>query len=271
MKSSVVIAFYNNLQFLDLVLAGFSRQTEQDFEIILADDGSKKENASGADTLLEKYNLRYQHLWHADKGFRKNIMLNKAVLSSRSDRIIFIDQDCIPHREFVNKHIQYLHPGKVLAGRRVNLSKEFSASLTPTQVADGVLEKKTLYFFKEALLGRMNYAGNALYLPFISRFLLQRDKGIVGCNFSAMKSDLLDVNGFDERYLNPTIGEDSDIDYRLRLAGKKVLYVANLTLQYHLFHPLLSRKNDNYKIFEKMKSENKAWTDSGIVKRKKKI
>ena len=42
-KTSVIAAFYNNINYLKLVLAGFERQTEKDFEIIIADDGSKED------------------------------------------------------------------------------------------------------------------------------------------------------------------------------------------------------------------------------------
>ena len=40
-KASVIAAFYNNIEYLKLVLAGFERQTEKDFEFIIADDGSR--------------------------------------------------------------------------------------------------------------------------------------------------------------------------------------------------------------------------------------
>ena len=41
-KASVIISFYNRLDYLKLVLAGFERQTFRDFEIIIADDGSNE-------------------------------------------------------------------------------------------------------------------------------------------------------------------------------------------------------------------------------------
>ena len=38
MKLSVIIAFYKNLPFLDLVLSGLKNQTYDDFEVIVAED-----------------------------------------------------------------------------------------------------------------------------------------------------------------------------------------------------------------------------------------
>ena len=40
MKASVIISFYQKIEYLKLVLAGFERQSEREFEIIIADDGS---------------------------------------------------------------------------------------------------------------------------------------------------------------------------------------------------------------------------------------
>ena len=44
-KASVIAAFYNNIDYLKLVLAEFENQTEKEFEIIIADDDSSEEVA----------------------------------------------------------------------------------------------------------------------------------------------------------------------------------------------------------------------------------
>ena len=73
---AVSIAFYNNTKFLDLTLTAFSRQTMLDFEIIICDDGSKPEAVAHLQAELEKLSIPAKHLWHEDKGFRKNRILN---------------------------------------------------------------------------------------------------------------------------------------------------------------------------------------------------
>ena len=40
---SVIISTYNKPRFLELVLRGYSVQTNKDFEIVIADDGSTSE------------------------------------------------------------------------------------------------------------------------------------------------------------------------------------------------------------------------------------
>ena len=43
MKASVILSTYNSTEWLEKVLVGFSVQTEKDFELIIADDGSTNE------------------------------------------------------------------------------------------------------------------------------------------------------------------------------------------------------------------------------------
>jgi glycosyltransferase involved in cell wall biosynthesis len=105
-KTSVIAAFYNNLHYLKLVLAGFERQTEKEFEFIIADDGSKEEVVKEIENLSPKYSFRIKHIWHPDKGFRKNKILNQALLVSESDYLIFIDSDCVPHSSFVEEPLK---------------------------------------------------------------------------------------------------------------------------------------------------------------------
>jgi glycosyltransferase involved in cell wall biosynthesis len=51
---AISIAFYNNTKFLDLTLASLSRQSMQNFEIIICDDGSRPEAVEHAQAELEK-------------------------------------------------------------------------------------------------------------------------------------------------------------------------------------------------------------------------
>jgi len=56
-------------------------------------------------------------------------MLNKAVMSAKSDYIIFIDGDCIPDDRFVEAHLEAREKGFALSGRRVYLSDKISKNL----------------------------------------------------------------------------------------------------------------------------------------------
>ena len=59
---------------------------------------------------------------------------------------------------------------------------------------------------------------------------------LIGCNFSCYKEDVESINGFNEDYKLPAIGEDVDINWRFRANGTEVISVRNIANVYHLYH-----------------------------------
>jgi glycosyltransferase involved in cell wall biosynthesis len=137
----VIISVYNNLPFLELVLAGFEKQSEPNFEIIVSDDGSGEAFRNGLAEIMEQSPLRIVHNWHADLGFRKNKILNSSIQKAKAPYLIFVDGDCIPHPHFVAEHLG--HKGKkiCLVGRRVDLSARITRKLSPEKVSEGILQQ----------------------------------------------------------------------------------------------------------------------------------
>jgi glycosyltransferase involved in cell wall biosynthesis len=268
LQASVVVAFYNKVRFLELVLAGFARQSTTDFEVIIADDGSTAENVQKVKNLILQYPFSVVHLWQEDNGFRKNVMLNRSISQAQTDTIIFVDGDCIPHSRFVEEHAKSTRQGQCSTGRRVNMSPELSDSLTPEKVRNGFLESANWRFYWDALRGRGNHSGQGRYIEskFMRGWINKKDRGVLGSNFSVNKKDLFSINGFDERYVHPAVGEDTDIEFRLRLNGVKVKSLINVANQYHMYHKLLPREEENPKLFAKVKEENKFFTAYGIKK-----
>ena len=164
-STTLIIAFYNNINYLQLVLAGLERQTLPDFEVIIADDGSSPQNVEILKKIISESPLNIIHVWQEDKGFRKNKILNQAIVRAGSDYLIFIDGDCIPHREFIREHYQSRKIGAVLTGRRVNLSSALSKKLTPALVREGFLESNLLLMLRDGLLGRSKDVEKGIYLP----------------------------------------------------------------------------------------------------------
>jgi GT2 family glycosyltransferase len=84
--------------------------------------------------------------------------------------------------------------------------------------------------------------------------------------FLPAKEDLLAVNGFDERYHAPYVGEDTDLEYRLRLHGLAFRHLKHLAIQYHLFHQRQTMNESNYLLFEDNKKRGIGFTPFGINK-----
>lgn len=93
---SVIFTTYNQPQWLQKVLWGFECQTHKNFEIVIADDGSQEATRELVQNFRENSHLRIQHIWHPDEGYQKCPILNKAIVASKADYLIFTDGDCIP-------------------------------------------------------------------------------------------------------------------------------------------------------------------------------
>lgn len=267
-KTSVIAAFYNNIDYLKLVLAGFGRQTEKDFEFIIADDGSKESVVKEIENIASNYSFRIKHVWHPDKGFRKNKILNQAILASESEYLVFIDSDCVPHCKFVEEHLNETIDKVVLTGRRVNLSQRFTSRLTEQNVKEGFLETNNLRMLEDALFGESNYVEKGFYIQnkFLRNLLNKKSRGLLGCNFSLHKKDIVAINGFDERYEAPSIGEDTDVQFRLVLNGVIVKSLNHIAVQYHLYHKLQERLQINLDLFNEVKNLKIAITPFGLKK-----
>ena len=269
-KATIIISVYNRIDFLALVLAGFELQTEKDFEIIISDDGSHEGFINALNALIEASSLTIRHNWHADDGFRKNQILNKSVVMARAPYLIFVDGDCIPHPAFVAEHLKNAKPGVCLAGRRVDLSQRITDALTTKKVKAGALQSAafTMGMFYDYTRMKLFHVMNGLYFkqPSLQRFFNRKERGLLGANFSLNKADMLAINGFDERYITPTFGEDSDIELRLRLNGVTVRSVINVAVMYHCKHKLLPRPVESKAIYELAVQEARPFTPYGITK-----
>ncbi|MEW5799862.1 MAG: glycosyltransferase [Bacteroidota bacterium] len=248
---TLITAVYNKPRLLRFQFAALARQSFKDFEVIIADDGSGKETADVVNEAKRTMPYRIKHLWHADKGWRKNVMLNYGVQESTTDYLVFIDGDCIPGKDFLLDHFTHREKGKVLLGRRVEHGKRWAHSLSVEKIQSGVFERYSVADLIDAIKGesvRLEH-GIRITSPLLRRFVEKSDS-MLGCNFSTFKEHLVAVNGFDEKYDGPGLGEDSDIFFRLNLIGVTGKSLRNLAVQYHVWHPLTRVSENNKRRFE---------------------
>ena len=263
---TLIISFYKNTRMLDLVLASLINQTYKNFGVIICDDGSPAEIVALVHNQLENLSIPCQHLWHEDIGFRKNRILNWGIQNTTSDYLFFIDQDCILHPEFMREHVEGKKENGVLCGRRINLTHTVSKLLSPKRVVSGFIEKNIWWILLAGLFMKDNNGIKGIYYrnPFLRMWANQKPRGIVGCNFSLHRKNLLDINGFDTRYEGAGFGEDSDIEYRLTLNGVRMIPACNTTVQYHIYHRLLTRASQNEALFDSVIHEKRARTNTGL-------
>jgi len=237
-RASLIISVYNNIIFLKTVLDSVKVQTFKDFEIIISEDADSTLMAA----FVDKYPFEnpFQHLTQKDSGWNKNKALNRAILAAKSDYLVFIDGDCVLHPQFMEQHIAYARPGLILGGRRLKLNEKLTQlflenSIRPSNINKTLvfnilfLKKKGILFPEEGFY--INPKGFWGFIPSARRL-----KRLTGCNMSFYKKAILDINGFDEDYIRPAVGEDIDITWRFLRAGYHLFSVRNLAVEYHLYH-----------------------------------
>jgi GT2 family glycosyltransferase len=268
MKASLIIAIYNNIRFLKAVLDSLNFQTEKDFEIIIAEDG---ENAEVKE-FINKYHFvqPWQHLTQKDEGWGKNRAMNRAIKASKTDWLIFIDGDCVLHHRFIEMHLRYADEKFVLAGKRVKLDKTCSNFVLENSSNIHKLQKKLV---KKLLFGKgsIRYIEEGIFispdklLGFIPG--LRTLNHLTGSNMSFSKKAIHFINGFDEDYQLPAVGEDLDLTWRFEAAGFKHKSVRNLAVQYHLQH----KENwidqvKNMDLYRNKQRDNKFVCTNGLIK-----
>lgn len=270
-KASLIISVYSKKEELKLIFKMLQLQSIKDFEVIIADDDSPNSIKSFAEKLAVEYNIRMQFVTHKFKGFGKNRILNKAILAAKSNYLIFIDGDCLPHKHFIKEHIKSSADNTVLCGRRVMLGKKLSDKIKkdPDTLDKGTLKYLTVVNDKLNTKIPSNFAEESIYIKNrLLEKLLNRKTSLVGCNFSLPKELMKKINGFDEEYNGPGIGEDTDIEFRLKLAGAKFRSVRNKAILYHLYHPLTTESNNNYDYFNNVvKKQDSYYCKNGLVKK----
>ena len=236
MKLSIIISTYNSEEWLHKVLLGYTIQTATDFEIIVADDGSTNKTKAVVESFRDKFKHPILHIWHEDKGFRKCRILNKAILASNSDYLLFSDGDCIPRKDFVAQHLKEKEPGFFLSGGYFKLPMSISKAISDDDILHqrcfriSWLRKQGLKLsFKITKLNKNKYF--ALFMNWVT----PTKRSWNGHNSSAFKSDILAINGFNE--LLDYGGEDREMGERLfnnGLLSKQIRYMA---ICVHLDHP----------------------------------
>lgn len=237
---SVVVATYNREDALDAVLRSLSRQTEQRFEVVVADDGSDAATAR----LIRRWSARLpvtlKHVRHEDRGFRLAEIRNRAILASAGFYCIFVDGDCLVRPDFVAAHRRLAEPGRFVTGNRVQLSQELTRRILAQKLKAEAWPMRR--WVAERVRGGVNRVVPLLRLPLgpLRKRIGRRWRGAQGCNMAFFRADLERVDGFDAAFTGWG-REDSDLFVRLIRDGvlRKDGRLATTVL--HLWHPQSDR------------------------------
>lgn len=233
MTVGVIISTYNNPKWLEKVLWGYLHQSVKADEIVIADDGSKKETSD----LIEFYKTKLPivHVWHEDNGFQKSQILNKAILASTADYLIFTDQDCIPRADFIATHLDNAEKGYFLSGGYYRLTMEVSDLIKEADIASGyAFSIRWLNFHKmPQSFKSTKLIKNRLFATLMNNVTPAKATWN-GCNASGWRTDILKTNGFNEQMQYG--GQDREFGERLFNMGIKSKQIRYSAILLHLDH-----------------------------------
>lgn len=231
---ALLVTTYNWPSALELVLETILRQTHLPDEILIADDGSFDATRQLIEYYKENYKLPLKHIWQPDEGFRKSLILNKAVKQTSCDYIIQIDGDILLNRHFIADHLAVAETAYFVQGSRVLINPGLTAHMIRTGL-------QIIRPWTKGITNRLN-ATRAPFLSVLFKGNADSNRNIKACNLAFWRKDFIQVNG----YNNDFFGwgwEDVEFATRLLKAGCKKKRLKMAGIAYHLHHGHSSRKD----------------------------
>jgi GT2 family glycosyltransferase len=272
LSTELIVATYQNPRALALCLASVARQATPPDGVAIADDGSGPETKAVVDAFAAAHpELAVRHVWHEDRGFRKNAILNRAVATSAAEFLVFIDGDVLVRPDFLARHLELARRDRWSSGSLIRLDAEATAAVDEAVVASGRVFDRDWLRANRAI-DRFGTWLKTRPLPEPALGLLDRltpvQKAWGGANASAFRAAILAVNGFDESMSYG--GEDKDLGVRLTnngVRGQHLRYTASVI---HLDHPRgwadpATIRANKARVRETRRS-GRSWTPDGIVK-----
>ncbi len=266
---SIIISTYNAVEWLKKTMWGYAVQTNKDFELVIADDGSGEETINTIKDFQKEFPVPIIHVWQEDEGFQKSRILNKAILACNADYILMSDGDCIPKNDFVEVHLSYREPGYFLSGGYFKLPMDISKRISHQDIEDQ--KCFDVEWLKSHGL-KSSFKNNKLTASGMKsevlNFITPTNASWNGHNSSGWKKDILAVNGFDERMQYG--GQDRELGERLMNRGIKSKQIRYSALCVHLDHPRGYKTPEtlekNAAIRKTTRKKGYSYTYYGIVK-----
>jgi glycosyltransferase involved in cell wall biosynthesis len=262
---SVILSTYRNESALDASLRGFARQTDRNFEIIVADDGSGPATRDLVAQWAARLVVPLKHVWQEDRGFRLAEIRNRAIFACRGNYCIFLDGDCIVRSDFVASHRRLAERGWFVTGNRVLLSSDLTAAI----LREGLQPESwgIARWIAERGRGRLNRFAPMLRLPLgpLRKLVARGWRAARACNLAVWRADLERIDGFDASF-SGWGREDSDLIVRLLRAGVRRKDGRFATGVVHLWHAAADRTGlaDNQAKFDAVLHGSSVQAERGL-------
>ena len=246
---SLIISTYNWPGALEVCLLSVLNQSIFPDEVIIADDGSTEETRAIIQRFQTTFPVPLHHVWHADTGFQKTIILNKAVHKSSFDYVIQVDGDVVLHSQFISDHLYVREDNCFIRGTRAMLDAAKTAE---------IINSRDIHI--SALSRGVRHKFNGVYCPLLSPLVTRKERlsrSVRGSNLAFWKLDFVRINGYNN-LINGWGHEDEELATRLVNLGIIKKIVKFRSVQYHLDHSGTHRRtaDDHRAIIDYIKINN---------------
>lgn len=222
---SVIIVSWNSAKYLTRCLDCLVKQTFQDFEVIVIDNGSLDDATVGLEQKYPGLLLRVERL-PSNVGFARANNLGAQLAQGKW--LALLNADAFAEPDWLEKTLD-----------AVSRHPDFSFFTSRQIQADqpDLLDGSGDEYHSSGLAWRRFYSYPA------KDYGLKEEEVFSACGAAAVynREDFIRVGGFDERFFS--YFEDVDLGFRLRLDGGRCLYVAQAVVQ-HVGSASSGKKSD---------------------------
>jgi glycosyltransferase involved in cell wall biosynthesis len=262
---SLVVCTYEWPEALDAILRALADQSDDRFEVVVADDGSGAETKAVVERWRPSFGDRLAYVWQPDEGFRAARVRNLGALAASSDLLVFLDGDCVPRRDFVRAIRASWRPGWFLATNRLNVSRKLTERILGERIPvhrwslprwlmrtpGSVRHVMSLTGRDRRRAGREGQPGFAPH-------------GNAYCCIGVAAADFEAVNGYDTRYAGWG-DEEVDLSVRLRRIGLRCGHAGPQATPIHLWHPTREvRERANWSLLQETEQSRRTEAVEGL-------
>jgi len=243
-RIDIVIPTYNDDIRLELVLWGLTKQTVNQFTVIIVNDGGAYETESITNKYKNRLDIKYTYLNPPSAEYRPSKARNHGLKQSSCNRVMFLDCDTVPSAGLVSAHMQFAEAGVIAVGPRYYIKEEKVSLLHESMVSNtmtyGLLHDSILKQDDRITNNTLHKIFKALSCPRYDTITYGSNLSFINmchsCNISYPKKALTLLRGFHEGFTGILHGEDHELAIRMIKIGCYIVTIKDDCV-FHLNHP----------------------------------
>lgn len=231
---TIIVITYNSSKYVLETLESAKRQTYQNVELIISDDGSKDETISLCQDWLKVNTARFvrAELLTVDTNSGIPANCNRGVQASRGEWLKLIAGDDLLVESCIAGFVEFStsNPSALI----IESATQFFRNTFSPRNFTKIHNLSSNLFFDPETTAEQQYQ------------LLLRDNYLHGSSSFIRRDKLLQIGGYDERF---RFIEDYPLWLNLTKAGNKIYFHNNITVYYRLHNESVFSSRDEKKIF----------------------